>query len=95
MQSVFVMYTSKQPNAMQTTFQLDSSELNEQFVQRLRAFYAGHKVRITVEEEALSAPVQPTLATPTNTVPLAYQPPQSPIDAEIKSLTNNLLFGRP
>jgi hypothetical protein len=79
---------------MQTTFHLDSNELNEQFVQRLRAFYAGHKVRITVEEETLPAPVQPTLATPTSTVPVAYQPPQTPIEAELKSLTNSLLFGR-
>ncbi|WP_375446988.1 hypothetical protein [uncultured Fibrella sp.] len=79
---------------MQTTFQLDASELNEQFVQRLRAFYAGHKVRITVEEEPMPGLNQAVFVTPTNTVPLAYQPPQTPIDAEIKSLTNNLLFGR-
>ncbi len=79
---------------MQTTFQLDANELNEQFVQRLRAFYAGQKVRITVEEEALPVPVQPQLATPTSTVPVAYQPPQTPMDAEMKSLTNSLLFGR-
>ena len=90
----FVIWPGKQPNAMQTTFQLDSSELNEQFIQRLRAFYAGHKVRITVEEEALSPSLQPSLATPTSTVPVAYQPPQTPVEAELKSLTNSLLFGR-
>ena len=79
---------------MQTIFQLDADELDEQFVHRLRTFYAGHKVRITVEEEALSPIIQPPLATPTNTVPMAYQPPQTLMDAEIKSLTNSLLFGR-
>jgi hypothetical protein len=79
---------------MQTIFQLDATELNEQFVQRLRTFYAGHKVRITVEEEDILAPMSGMIVTPTSTVPTAYQPPKTPLDAEVNSLTSNLLFGR-
>lgn len=79
---------------MQTIFQLDANELNEQFTQRLRAFYAGHKVKITIEEDDLPAPIASPVATPTSTVPTAYQPPRTAADAEVTSLTNSLLFGR-
>ncbi|MBO0930689.1 hypothetical protein [Fibrella aquatilis] len=79
---------------MQTIFQLDANELNEQFVQRLCTFYAGHKVKITVEEEDVPSLLSGPMTTPTSTVPTAYQPPRTPQDAEVNSLTSNLLFGR-
>lgn len=79
---------------MQTIFQLDANELNEQFTQRLRTFYAGHKVKITIEEDDLPAPIASPVATPTGTVPTAYQPLCTAADAEVSSLTNSLLFGR-
>ncbi|MBO0936310.1 hypothetical protein J2I47_07095 [Fibrella sp. HMF5335] len=79
---------------MQTIFQLEANELNEQFVQRLRTFYAGHKVKITVEEEAIPVSMSGLMATPTSIIPTAYQPPRTPQDAEVNSLTSSLLFGR-
>lgn len=88
------MYDEQHLNAMQTTFQLDATELNEQFVNRLRVFYAGHKVKITVEEEDTPAPMSGILATSTSTLSTANQPPKTPLDAEVNSLTSNLLFGR-
>jgi hypothetical protein len=79
---------------MQTIFQLDANELNDQFTHRIRTFYAGRKVRIIIDEDDVPVAYQGHTATPTSMVQPVYQPPRSPADAEVSSLTNSLLFGR-
>ncbi|KAB7725980.1 hypothetical protein F5984_25315 [Rudanella paleaurantiibacter] len=83
---------------MKTTFDINANELDEQFFERFRYFFAGRQVRITVEEATLSQPA-PTLPdqrqwfAEMEDLQKAYPPQKIPLEVEINTLSNSL-YGR-
>lgn len=83
---------------MQTTFELNTNELNEQFFERFRYFFAGRKVRIVVEETAVADP-KPALPdqrqwfAEMEDLQKAYPPQKIPLEVEINAMSKGM-YGR-
>lgn len=82
---------------MQTIFELNTNELNEQFFERFRHFFAGRKVRITVEETASEpSPImtdQRQWFAEMEDLQKAFPPQKIPLEVEINALSKGM-YGR-
>ncbi len=89
---------SKLLSIMQTTFEVNTNELNDQFFERFRYFFAGRKVRIIVEETATepqqaALPDQRQWFSEMEDLQKAYPPQKIPLDVEINKIANGM-YGR-
>lgn len=83
---------------MKTTFELNTNELNEQFFERFRYFFAGRMVRIVVGDTAATdqpaaLPDQRQWFAEMEDLQKAYPPQRIPLEVEINAMSKGM-YGR-